>query len=231
MPISLAKKASNLRRTANRHLNLINNNMSKLSGETLKKAEQNRDVLKQAINNSYADKKTSKVSLESVEKLKNAINDVIDINKGAEELSKTANKRLNKMFTYSTTKFAGTVKNPIYYKDLSYDEQAIKKLGRVERSFIYKQTEALWRGEKDIEHRDEIIIEKLSGIRLESGRHISNMEDVRQFLKEKYPDEYPTIDMINSKFRNYEGEIISEDSNKDIIASSASRWRSMGASI
>lgn len=96
---------------------------------------------------------------------------------------------------------------------------------------MYKMTLPLWQG-GDVELRDENILAALSNIELPNGRHISNMQDVADYLRQLYPNDYPTLDDFDENGFDVNTEESSpEDSNQNVIAPTLSAWRSVGADV
>lgn len=218
----------NARRRAKRALDRLNKQIGSATGELKKELQQQVTSLKQTIEGSRYDKKNKRYNVDYrvVDRRTEAVRDFIAKDKRqARELTAKENERLNAMMR----SYWASAKRTEAQKATNAPRTPEQRLARAEQSFVYKMTLPLWQG-GDVELRNENIIAALSKIKLKNGRHISNMQDVADYLKQLYPNDYPTYGDfvgfdVNSEERN------PEDSDPDVIAPTLSMWRSFGANV
>ena len=186
--------------------------------------------LKQTIEGSRYDRKNKRYNIDykEVDRRTEAVRDFnVKVKRHARELSKVENRRKNEMLK----SFWRSAKRTEAQKATNAPRTPEQRLARAEQSFVYKMTLPLWQG-GDVELRDENILAALSKIKLPNGRHISNMQDVADYLKQKYPNDYPTYgDFVKNGFDVNSEESSPEDSNQNVIAPTLSMWRSVGADV
>lgn len=218
----------NARRRAKRALDRLNKQIGSATGELKKELQQQVTSLKQTIEGSRYDRKNKRYNVDYrvVDRRTEAIRDfIVKDKRQARELTAKENERLNAMMR----EYWASAKRTEAQKATNAPRTPEQRLARAEQSFVYKMTLPLWQG-GDVELRNENIIAALSKIKLKNGRHISNMQDVANYLKQLYPNDYPTYGDfvgfdVNSEERN------PEDSDPDVIAPTLSMWRSFGANV
>lgn len=99
-----------------------------------------------------------------------------------------------------------------------------QKLVRAQEAFVFSRTRELWQG-TDTSRTWETIIEKLQGVELQDGTKIQTILHVKQYIKELYPDQYPTPDNLNV-MSTMEWTQVYEDFAKAAIT--PSQWRAYG---
>lgn len=222
----------NARRRAKRALERVNKQIGSASGELKKELQQQAASLKQTIEASRYDRKNKRynVDYKEVDRRTEAARDFVyvKVTGQARELSKAENRRKNEMLKA----FWKSAKRTEAQKATNVPRTPEQRFARAEQSFVYKMTLPLWQG-GDVELRDENILAALSKIKLpKKGRHISNMQDVADYLKQKYPNDYPTYgDFVKNGFDVNSEESSPEDSNQNVIAPTLSMWRSVGADV
>ena len=222
----------NARRRAKRALDRLNKQIGSASGELKKELQQQVTSLKQTIEGSRYDKKNKRYNIHyrEVDRRTEAVRDFVYVKvKGpARELTAKENERKNAMLK----SFWKSAKRTEAQKAANAPRTPEQRFARAEQSFVYKMTLPLWQG-GDVELRDENILSALSKIKLpKKGRHISNMQDVADYLKQKYPNDYPTLDDFDENgFDVNREESNPEDSNQNVIAPTLSMWRSVGADV
>ena len=107
-----------------------------------------------------------------------------------------------------------------------------QQLSRLEQSRFYAATKPLWMN-GDARYRDENIIEAMSGIRLESGRYISNLQDAFEYIKQNDPN-WPTLEKvmkgeIDTDDYDFQGEQEEETGSPPVYT--LSDFRAMGAFV
>ena len=221
----------NARRRAKRALERLNKQIGSATGELKKELQQQATSLKQTIEGSRYDKKNKRYNVHymEVDRRTEEVRDSIyvKVTGQARELSKAENHRKNEMLKA----FWRSAKRTEAQKATNAPRTPEQRFARAEQSFVYKMTLPLWQG-GDVELRDENILAALSNIELPNGRHISNMQDVADYLKKKYPTDYPTYgDFVKNGFDVNSEESSPEDSNQNVIAPTLSMWRSVGADV
>ena len=220
----------NARRRAKRALERLNKQIGSASGELKKELQQQVTSLKQTIEASRYDRKNKRynVDYKEVDRRTEAVRDfIVKVKRHARELSKAENRRKNEMLK----SFWRSSKRTEVQKATNAPRTPEQRLARAEQSFVYKMTLPLWQG-GDVELRDENILVALSNIELPNGRHISNMQDVADYLRQLYPNDYPTLDDFDENgFDVNREESSPEDSNQNVIAPTLSMWRSVGADV
>lgn len=220
----------NARRRAKRALERLNKQIGSATGELKKELQQQVISLKQTIEGSRYDKKNKRynVDYKEVDRRTEAVRDfIVKDKRQARELTAKENERLNAMMRA----YWASAKRTEAQKATNAPRTPEQRLARAEQSFVYKMTLPLWQG-GDVELRDENILAALSNIELPNGRHISNMQDVADYLKQKYPNDYPTLDdFAENGFDVNREESSPEDSNQNVIAPTLSMWRSVGADV
>lgn len=220
----------NARRRAKRALERLNKQIGSATGELKKELQQQVTFLKQTIEGSRYDRKNKRynVDYKEVDRRTEAVRDFnVKVKRHARELSKAENRRKNEMLK----SFWRSSKRTEAQKATNAPRTPEQRLARAEQSFVYKMTLPLWQG-GDVELRDENILAALSNIELPNGRHISNMQDVADYLKQLYPNDYPTYgDFAENGFDVNREESSPEDSNQNVIAPTLSMWRSVGADV
>lgn len=220
----------NARRRAKRALERFNKQIGSATGELKKELQQQAASLKQTIEGSRYDRKNKRynVDYKEVDRRTEEVRDfIVKVKRHARELSKAENRRKNEMLK----SFWRSAKRTEAQKATNAPRTAEQRLARAEQSFVYKMTLPLWQG-GDVELRDENILAALSNIELPNGRHISNMQDVADYLKYLYPNDYPTYgDFVKNGFDVNREESSPEDSNQNVIAPTLSMWRSVGADV
>ena len=221
----------NARRRAKRALDRLNKQIGSATGELKKELQQQAISLKQTIEGSRYDKKNKRYNIHyrEVDSRTEAVRDFIVKDKGpARELTAKENERKNAMIRA----FWKSAKRTEAQKATNAPRTPEQRFARAEQSFVYKMTLPLWQG-GDVELRDENILAALSKIKLpKKGRHISNMQDVADYLKQKYPNDYPTYgDFAENGFDVNREESSPEDSDQNVIAPTLSMWRSVGADV
>ena len=210
----------NARRRAKRALDRLNKQIGSATGEIKKELQQKATFLKQTIEGSRYDRKNKRYNVDYKE--------VESRTEAARELTKAENRRKNEMLKA----FWKSAKRTEAQKATKAPRTPEQRFARAEQAFVYKMTLPLWQG-GDVELRDENILAALSKIKLpKKGRHISNMQDVADYLKQKYPNDYPTLDDFDENGFDINTEENSpEDSNQNVIAPTLSMWRSVGADV
>lgn len=209
----------NARRRAKRALDRLNKQIGSATGELKKELQQQATSIKQTIEGSRYDRKNKRYNVDYKE--------VDRRTEASRELTKAENRRKNEMLKA----FWKSSKRTEAQKATNAPRTPEQRLARAEQSFVYKMTLPLWQG-GDVELRDENILAALSNIELPNGRHISNMQDVADYLKQKYPNDYPTLDdFAENGFDVNREESSPEDSNQNVIAPTLSMWRSVGADV
>lgn len=221
----------NARRRAKRALERFNKQIGSASGELKKELQQQVTSLKQTIEASRYDRKNKRYNIDykEVDRRTEEVRDSIyvKVTGHARELSKAENRRKNEMLK----SFWKSAKRTEAQKATNAPRTPEQRFARAEQSFVYKMTLPLWQG-GDVELRDENILAALSKIKLPNGRHISNMQDVADYLKKLYPNDYPTYaDFAENRFDVNSEERNPEDSDPDVIAPTLSMWRSFGANV
>ena len=221
----------NARRRAKRALERFNKQIGSATGELKKELQQQVTSLKQTIEASRYDKKNKRynVDYKEVDRRTEAVRDFVygKVTGHARELSKAENRRKNEMLKA----FWKSAKRTEAQKATNAPRTPEQRFARAEQSFVYKMTLPLWQG-GDVELRDENILAALSNIELPNGRHISNMQDVADYLRQLYPSDYPTLDDFDENGFDVNSEESSpEDSNQNVIAPTLSMWRSVGADV
>lgn len=107
------------------------------------------------------------------------------------EVSYEENKRLTKM---QEAYFRQSRKTPIQ-KESGEPLNVQQELIRQQANFVYSKTRVLWMGGDEV-LRNENIVAGLSNAQLKDGSYVRNFKDAVQWVKEQYPDEYPTLDKI-----------------------------------
>lgn len=220
----------NARRRAKRALDKLNKQIGTATGELKKELQQQVTSLKQTIEGSRYDRKNKRYNVDYrvVARRTEAVRDFIVKDKSqVRELTAKENERLNAMMRA----YWASAKRTKAQKATNAPRTPEQRFVRAEQSFVYKMTLPLWQG-GDVELRDENILAALSKIKLKNGRHISNMQDVADYLKQKYPNDYPTYgDFAENGFDVNREESSPEDSNQNVIAPTLSMWRSVGADV
>ena len=220
----------NARRRAKRALDRLNKQIGSATGALKKELQQQVTSLKQTIEGSRYDRKNKRynVDYKEVDRRTEAVRGfIVEVKRHARELSKAENRRKNEMLK----SFWRSAKRTEAQKATNAPRTPEQRLARAEQSFVYKMTLPLWQG-GDVELRDENILAALSKIKLPNGRHISNMQDVADYLKKLYPNDYPTLDDFDENGFDVNSEESSpEDSNQNVIAPTLSMWRSVGADV
>lgn len=220
----------NARRRAKRALDRLNKQIGSATGELKKELQQQATSLKQTIEGSRYDRKNKRYNVDYrvVDRRTEAVRDfIVKVKRHARELSKAENRRKNEMLK----SFWRSSKRTEAQKATNAPRTPEQRLARAEQSFVYKMTLPLWQG-GDVELRDENILAALSNIELPNGRHISNMQDVADYLRQLYPNDYPTLDdFAENGFDVNREESSPEDSNQNVIAPTLSAWRSVGADV
>lgn len=150
--------------------------------------------LKKAIDASYIDKKTKQykqtiTQLESKTKTGLAYSQKLAAR--TKQLSEAENKRRTAMQVSYFKQAAKTEAQREAGTSLTQQQ----KLARAEQSFFYSATRVLWQGGSP-EYRNENIVAGLRGVHLSSGKPITNLQDAVEYVKERYADTYPTMDMV-----------------------------------
>ena len=221
----------NARRRAKRALDRLNKQIGSATGELKKELQQQVASLKQTIEGSRYDRKNKRYNVDYrvVDRRTEAVRDfIVKDKRQARELTAKENERLNAMMRA----YWASAKRTEAQKATNAPRTPEQRLARAEQSFVYKMTLPLWQG-GDVELRDENILTALSKIKLpKKGRHISNMQDVADYLKQLYPNDYPTYsDFAENGFDVNREESSPEDSNQNVIAPTLSMWRSVGADV
>lgn len=222
----------NARRRAKRALERFNKQIGSATGELKKELQQQVTSLKQTIEGSRYDKKNKRynVDYKEVDRRTEEVRDFVYVKVTGQvrELSKAENRRKNEMLKA----FWKSAKRTEAQKATNAPRTPEQRFARAEQSFVYKMTLPLWQG-GDVELRDENILAALSKIKLpKKGRHISNMQDVADYVKHLYPNDYPTLDdFAENVFDVNREESSPEDSNQNVIAPTLSMWRSVGADV
>lgn len=220
----------NARRRARRALERLNKQIGSATGELKKELQQQATSIKQTIEGSRYDRKNKRynVDYKEVDRRTEVVRDfIVKVKRHARELSKAENRRKNEMLK----SFWRSSKRTEAQKATNAPRTPEQRLARAEQSFVYKMTLPLWQG-GDVELRDENILAALSNIELPNGRHISNMQDVADYLRQLYPNDYPTLDDFDENgFDVNREESSPEDSNQNVIAPTLSMWRSVGADV
>ena len=220
----------NARRRAKRALERLNKQIGSATGELKKELQQQVTSLKQTIESSRYDRKNKRYNVDYrvVDRRTEAVRDfIVKDKRQARELTAKENERLNAMMR----SYWASAKRTEAQKATNAPRTPEQRLARAEQSFVYKMTLPLWQG-GDVELRNENIIAALSKIKLKNGRHISNMQDVADYLKQLYPNDYPTYgDFAENGFDVNREESSPEDSNQNVIAPTLSMWRSVGADV
>lgn len=220
----------NARRRARRALERLSKQIGSATGELKKELQQQATSIKQTIEASRYDRKNKRynVDYKEVDRRTEAVRDfIVKVKRHARELSKAENRRKNEMLK----SFWRSSKRTEAQKATNAPRTPEQRLARAEQSFVYKMTLPLWQG-GDVELRDENILAALSNIELPNGRHISNMQDVADYLRQLYPNDYPTLDdFAENGFDVNREESSPEDSNQNVIAPTLSMWRSVGADV
>ena len=220
----------NARRRAKRALDRLNKQIGSATGELKKELQQQVTSLKQTIESSRYDRKNKRYNVDYrvVDRRTEAVRDfIVKDKRQARELTAKENERLNAMMR----SYWASAKRTEAQKATNAPRTPEQRLARAEQSFVYKMTLPLWQG-GDVELRNENIIAALSKIKLKNGRHISNMQDVADYLKQLYPNDYPTYgDFAKNGFDVNSEERNPEDSDPDVIAPTLSMWRSFGANV
>lgn len=218
----------NARRRAKRALDRVNKQIGSASGELKKELQQQVTSLKQTIEGLRYDRKNKRYNVDYrvADRRTEAVRDfIVKDKRHARELTAKENERQNAMIRAYWASARKTEAQKATNAPLTPEQ----RLARAEQSFVYKMTLPLWQG-GDVELRNENILAALSKIKLKNGRHISNMKDVADYLKQLYPNDYPTYGDfvgfdVNSEERN------PEDSDPDVIAPTLSMWRAFGANV
>lgn len=220
----------NARRRAKRALDRLNKQIGSATGELKKELQQQVTSLKQTIEGSRYDRKNKRYNVDYrvVDRRTEAVRDfIVKDKRQARELTAKENERLNAMMRA----YWASAKRTEAQKATNAPRTPEQRLARAEQSFVYKMTLPLWQG-GDVELRNDNIIAALSKIKLKNGRHISNMQDVADYLKQLYPNDYPTYgDFVKNGFDVNNEERNPEDSDPDVIAPTLSMWRSFGANV
>ena len=221
----------NARRRAKRALERFNKQIGSATGELKKELQQQVASLKQTIEGSRYDRKNKRYNVDYrvVDRRTEAVRDfIVKDKRQARELTAKENERLNAMMRA----YWASAKRTEAQKATNAPRTPEQRFARAEQSFVYKMTLPLWQG-GDVELRDENILAALSKIKLpKKGRHISNMQDVADYLKQLYPNDYPTYsDFAENGFDVNREESSPEDSNQNVIAPTLSMWRSVGADV
>ena len=220
----------NARRRAKRALDRLNKQIGSATGALKKELQQQVTSLKQTIEGSRYDRKNKRynVDYKEVDRRTEAVRGfIVEVKRHVRELSKAENRRKNEMLK----SFWKSAKRTEAQKATNAPRTPEQRLARAEQSFVYKMTLPLWQG-GDVELRDENILAALSNIELPNGRHISNMQDVADYLRQLYPNDYPTLDDFDENGFDVNSEESSpEDSNQNVIAPTLSMWRSVGADV
>ena len=220
----------NARRRAKRALDRLNKQIGSATGALKKELQQQVTSLKQTIEGSRYDRKNKRynVDYKEVDRRTEAVRGfIVEVKRHVRELSKAENRRKNEMLK----SFWRSAKRTEAQKATNAPRTPEQRLARAEQSFVYKMTLPLWQG-GDVELRDENILAALSNIELPNGRHISNMQDVADYLRQLYPNDYPTLDdFAENEFDVNREESSPEDSNQNVIAPTLSMWRSVGADV
>lgn len=221
----------NARRRAKRALERLNKQIGSVTGELKKELQQHATSLKQTIEGSRYDRNNKRYNVDYrvVDRRTEAVRDfIVKDKRQARELTAKENERLNAMMRA----YWASAKRTEAQKATNAPRTPEQRLARAEQSFVFKMTLPLWQG-GDVELRDENILAALSKIKLpKKGRHISNMQDVADYLKQKYPNDYPTLDdFAENGFDVNREESSPEDSNQNVIAPTLSAWRSVGADV
>lgn len=198
-----ADERYNERRRARRAAERLEKQAKLQSGSVRKETLKQASKLREAINNSYVNKKTRAY--------KNAIGQLDNLTKSGREFSRKVAQQI-KSFTYEENQ-RRTKMQINYFRSAARTKAQIEndedltpqqKLARAEQSFFYSSTRVFW-GAGSANLRNENILEAFENARLESGRRVENLQDAVQFIKEQYPDEYPTME------RALRGEYDTED--------------------
>lgn len=223
----------NERRRARRAAERLEKQAKFQSGSALKETRKEISTLKKAIRDSLWDKQSKSY--------KNALGQLDLRTRVAREISNTIkelqqdstfkeNARINKMVE-SYFRSASLTKEQ---RESGIDYTPAQKLARAEQAFVYQKTRELWLDGSEA-MRNANIIAGMQGIRLSNGRMVQNMQDVMSWLKEVYPDEYPTMERVTrGEFDTETDESFQNEREKQAGSPpqiSRSQWRQFGAKL
>lgn len=189
------------------------------SGAERNATQKQIDILQRNIRESYQDKKTKTYKKTAVQ--------LRQVSENLREKSFAENERLTKM---QENYFKSASLTPDQ-REANVSRTAQQRLARKEADFFYSKTQVLWeRG--DVERRNENIVAALEGKVLQSGAKVQNLSDAVQWVKEQFPEEYPTLKDAKSTVKDtlndmeFQGESEEESTSPPPI--SRSQFRMLG---
>lgn len=191
-----------IRRAAKRLAKQAKLQTGKIREETLKHVNN----LKQAVKDSYYNRKTKQYK-QTITQLNTRTQSgreyVRKIAEQTRELSIQENARINKMITKYFEQGSKTESQ----KASNEPRTQRQKFIRSQANFFYGATKQLWFG-GSVEMRDENILYGMRNFRLESGKRVQNLQDAMQWVKEQFPDNFPT---------DYDDNVLVSDTFMDAV--------------
>ena len=199
----------------------------KIRQETLAKSVQ----LRQKISESYFDRQTRQYTraVGELERYTTESNQYYQIRaQQAMRLSEAENQRRNSMLQ---NYFRSAQKTQAQLEDKEFNTPQ-QQLARLEQSRFYAATKPLWMNGSP-EYKNENIVEAMSGIRLDNGRPISNLQDAFEYIKNNDPN-WPTLDKvmrgeIDTDDYYFQGEEEEQDGSPPVYT--LADFRAMGAFV
>lgn len=201
----------------------------KIKQETLKHVNN----LKQAVKDSYYNRQ-SKQYQQTITQLQTRTRSGREYERKIAEQTRERSFAENQRITKMQENYFRSASKTMAEKMDETGPTAQQRLVRMEQSFFYSKTRVLWLGGSE-SMRNENIVAGLRGIRLASGRTIQNLQDAVEWVKEQFPDEYPTLERVMKGVYDTDNDTFFQDEEEAEDASpspiSRAEFRALGVSF
>lgn len=214
-PRTLADDRYNARRRAKRAEKKLERLAQQQTGKARKATLQKIADLQKKINESYFNFE-SKLYPSTIESINEAASvaqqEVYILQEQQRSLTADEIRRINKMQMDYFKKGSLTEEQ----KEAGEERTPEQKLIRAEVDFFYKATRVFWDGGSTA-MRNENILNALKDAKLENGKRVETLKDAFDFVKERYGDEFPSMDKVlkgkydTDKDKEFSGEQEFED--------------------
>ncbi len=231
-PKTAADERYNERRRAIRAAERLEKKAQLQSGKIKQETLKHVKSLKQAVKDSYFNRKTKQYNQTITQlelQVKSGREYAAKIAEQTRELSARENVRINRMVS---NYFSQAVKSEAQRAGVE-PVNPRQRLIQSQKNFFYGATKQLWFG-GSAEMRNENILYGMRNFTLESGKRVQNLQDAIMWVKEHYPDRFPTDESenlyVSDTFADsvFSEEVELEDDSPPIISLQAFRaagWR------
>lgn len=213
-PNAPGNKRYNERRRAKRAAERLERAAKEQRGEARKESLAQARKLRQAVSESYQDKKT-RTYKQSISQLESVTRSGRDYSYRVAQQQRSLSYEENLRRTQMLENYFRSASQTEAQRQAGVPRTDAQRLARAQSAFFYSKTRVLWQaGSPGM--RNQNIVAGMEGIKLESGRPVQNLQDAFDFIAQEYADEFPTMEKLKKGLINtFDESFLNEEEYED----------------